>query len=376
MEHFEVNGFEQLLINFANERLQQLFINEAVTRVQAEFKFEGVASDDAAFKDNLEVLELIDGKVSILTLLNSQSVSNTQPDDSRLMRELHNAFGEGKHAAFSVPLTTAASQFTICHFAADVTYTVGAAEGAEGFVSKNKDSLLPKLPLLLRGSGSAFLAHLFPEPAGGWGAPQARPPVAQQFRASVASLTQTLEGTVQHFVRCIKPNETKAGFLFEPQTVRVQLVSCSVQAAAEVSRAGWPYRASFFDMLDQFEDLMSAAERKLVFSGSDLARQELIKKLMLDAGFAPESYAIGRTKVFGSAGLEAELGERAAELRARREAESEARRHAREAEDAKQLVRMAALEEQAAAAAEAALNAERGTPYPHPHPYPSPNPYP
>ena len=92
----------------------------------------------------------IDGKVSILTLLNSQSVSNTQPDDSRLMRELHNAFGEGKHAAFSVPLTTAASQFTICHFAADVTYTVGAAEGAEGFVSKNKDSLLPKLPLLLR----------------------------------------------------------------------------------------------------------------------------------------------------------------------------------------------------------------------------------
>ena len=147
--------------------------------------------------------------------------------------------------------------------------------------------------------------------------------------------------------------------------MRAQLVSCSVQAAAEVSRAGWPYRASFFDMLDQFEDLMSAAERKLVFSGSDLARQELVKKLMLDAGFAPGSYAIGRTKVFGSA-----------ELRARREAESEARRHAREAEDAKQLVRMAALEEQAAAAAEAALNAERGTPYPQPNPSPSPNPYP
>ena len=359
MEHFDVNGFEQLLINFANERLQQLFINEAVTRVQAEFKFEGVAVDEAAFKDNLEVLELLDGKVSILTVLNSQSVSNTQPDDSRLMRELHNAFGDGKHAEFSVPLTTAATQFTICHFAADVTYTVAAAEGAEGFVSKNKDSLLPKLPLLLRGSKSAFLAHLFPEPPGGWGAPQARPPVAQQFRASVASLTQTLEGTVQHFVRCIKPNETKAAFHFAPQTVRVQLISCSVQAAAEVSRAGWPYRASFFDMLDQFEDLMSPAERKLVFSGSDLARQQLVKKLMSDAGFAPESYAIGRTKVFGSAGLEAELGERAADFKARREAETEAKRHAREAMDAEQLVRMAALEEQAAAAAEAALNAER-----------------
>jgi hypothetical protein len=95
---------------------------------------------------------------------------------------------------------------------------------------------------------------------------------------------------------------------------------------AEVSRAGWPYRASFFDMRDQFEDLMSPAERKLVFSGSDLARQQLIKKLMVDAGFAPESYAIGRTKVFGSAGLEAELGERAADFKARRAAEKAVRR--------------------------------------------------
>ena len=33
------------------------------TRVQAEFKFEGVAVDEAAFKNNLEVLELLDGKV-------------------------------------------------------------------------------------------------------------------------------------------------------------------------------------------------------------------------------------------------------------------------------------------------------------------------
>ena len=92
-------------------------------------------------------------------MLNSQSVSATTPDDARLVQELHNIFGEGKHADYATPRTTAATQFTVKHFAADVTYTCAAAEGLEGFVSKNKDTLLPKLPALVRSSGSPFLAR-------------------------------------------------------------------------------------------------------------------------------------------------------------------------------------------------------------------------
>ena len=67
---------------------------------------------------------------------------------------------------------------------------------------------------------------------------------------------------MQHFIRCIKPNEAAAPFAFEPRTVRLQLLNCSVRAAADVSRAGYPYRASFFDMLDQFDEMMTPAERK------------------------------------------------------------------------------------------------------------------
>ena len=362
MEHFALNGLEQLLINFANEKLQALFIDEAVTRTQAEFKYEGVAFDESAFKSNAGVVELIDGKVSVLSVLNSQSVSNTTPDDARLVQELHNIFGGGKHADYATPLTAAATQFTIRHFAADVTYTCAATAGAEGFVSKNKDTLLPKLPALMRTSESPFLAQLFPAEAAaaaGKAQAQSRPPVAQQFRASVASLVQTLEATVQHFIRCVKPNEAKAAFGFEPPTVRAQLLNCSVLAAAEVSRAGYPYRATFFDMLDQFDDLMSAAERKLMFHGSDVSRQELVRKLMGDAGFEVGSYAIGRSKVFGSAGLEAELAERTAALRSRRAEDAQLRKLKREEMDAEQRVRMAQLEEEAAAAAEAAISAER-----------------
>lgn len=358
MEHFEVNRFDQLLINFANERLQSLFIEEAVTRVQAEFKYEGVEFDSTVFRNNADVVELLNGKVSVLSLLSSQSVSNSQPDDGRFVQELHNHFGGGKHPAYATPLKTAGTQFTIKHFAADVTYTVADLPGGEGFVSRNKDALLPKLPQLLRGSQSSFLAGLFPaNEAAKNGA--GRPPVAHQFRQSMSSLSATLEGSMQHFVRCIKPNSQHAPFLFEPPMVRDQLLNCSVRAAADVSRAGYPYRASFFDMLDQFDEMMTAGERRLMLQGSDIARMELVRKLMANAGFDAGSYTIGRSKVFGTAGLEARLSERIADLAASRAEEAELRRQKWENMDASQRARMAELEAAASAAAEAAIAAER-----------------
>ena len=113
-------------------RLQALFISEAVTRVQAEFKYEGIEFDQAAFKNNAAVVELLDGKVSVLTLLNSQSVANTLPDDRRFVQELHNHFGGGKHPDYKMPPSGVTSHFTIRHFAAEVTYTAADGPGGRG----------------------------------------------------------------------------------------------------------------------------------------------------------------------------------------------------------------------------------------------------
>ena len=133
-------------------------------RVQAEFRYEGIPFDETAFRDNTDVIELLDGgkTSSVLGLLNSAAVSASQPDDARFVQELHNHYGDGKHAAYAVPRLTATTQFTIRHFAAHVTYTADGGASMEGFVSRNKDALLPKLPALLRTSKSPFLASLFP----------------------------------------------------------------------------------------------------------------------------------------------------------------------------------------------------------------------
>ena len=173
--------------------------------------------------------QLLDGKMSVLSVLNSQSVANTQPDDSRFVQELLNHFGSGKHPDYKAPPASAATQFTICHFAADVTYTVAGTPSESGFVSRNKDTLLPKLPALMRTSRSPFLSSLFPVREGGKGAAASRPPVAQQFRQSMATLAATLEASTQHFIRCIKPNERSAAFVLRHQRC---VHSCSAARCA------------------------------------------------------------------------------------------------------------------------------------------------
>ena len=64
MEAFKVNGFEQLLINYANEKLQALFVAEAVEKVKAEFIAEGISLDRIEAPDNRPVVELLEGRVA------------------------------------------------------------------------------------------------------------------------------------------------------------------------------------------------------------------------------------------------------------------------------------------------------------------------
>ena len=62
-ENFESrNGFEQLLINYANEKLQAHFNQHIFKIEQAEYTSEGIDWSYISFNDNAPCVELIDGK--------------------------------------------------------------------------------------------------------------------------------------------------------------------------------------------------------------------------------------------------------------------------------------------------------------------------
>ena len=67
-EAFQQNGFEQLLINYANERLQQLFIDTSFKAEQEEYLSEGVEWTQVGFFSNAVICQLMDIREPLLKL--------------------------------------------------------------------------------------------------------------------------------------------------------------------------------------------------------------------------------------------------------------------------------------------------------------------
>ena len=129
-EVFGVNSYEQLLINFANEKLQQHFVATAISHVQSVYEAEGLPFSKIEVVDNGAVLSLLEGKpVSLLALLDDLCLY-AGASDADFVGAVHARF-EG-HAAFAPPSFDAQTRFTVRHFAGEVTY-----RGA-GFIAKNK----------------------------------------------------------------------------------------------------------------------------------------------------------------------------------------------------------------------------------------------
>ena len=278
-EVFGVNSYEQLLINFANEKLQQHFISTAISHVQAVYEAEMLPFSRIVVVDNGPILSLLEGKpVSLLALLDDLCLHAGASDDD-FVSAVHARF-EG-HAAFAPPRFDAATQFTVRHFAGEVSYR------GLGFIAKNKDTLFAELPAVMRTSASPFVRALFADRptkggggGGGGGGDEARGgrrrgggggqkaaqnvSVGAQFRVSMSELISTLQGTQSHFIRCIKPNAQRAAFTLTPSIARAQLRCCGVLEAVRVSQAGFPTRMPFAELLDRYALLLPPHVRATV----------------------------------------------------------------------------------------------------------------
>ena len=114
-EIFEMNSFEQLCINYTNEKLQQLFNNTMFILEQEEYQKEGIQWDFIDFGLDLQpTIDLIEKPMGVLALLDEECLF-PKATDKTFVDKLQNT--HNKHAKFIVPDMRAKSHFAIVHYA-------------------------------------------------------------------------------------------------------------------------------------------------------------------------------------------------------------------------------------------------------------------
>lgn len=326
-ETFEINSFEQFCINYANEKLQQQFNMHVFKLEQEEYMKEQIPWTLIDFYDNQPCINLIEAKMGILDLLDEECKMPKGSDDS-WAQKLYNTHLK-TCALFEKPRMSNKA-FIIQHFADKVEYQ------CEGFLEKNKDTVNEEQINVLKASKFDLLVELFqdeekatsPTRAAlavggrtrlsvkpdknkvGQASKEHKKTVGLQFRNSLQLLMETLNATTPHYVRCIKPNDYKFAFTFDPKRAVQQLRACGVLETIRISAAGFPSRWTYQEFFSRYRVLM---KQKDVLTDKKMTCKNVLEKLVQD----PDKYQFGKTKIFFRAGQVAYLEKlRADKLRA------------------------------------------------------------
>ncbi|CAL4134764.1 unnamed protein product, partial [Meganyctiphanes norvegica] len=131
-EIFDFNGFEQICINFCNEKLQQFFNHHMFVLEQEEYKKEEIQWTFIDFGMDLAVcIELFEKPMGILSILEEESMFPKATDKSFAEKLTQNCMN--KSVAFQKPKGNA--HMGIVHYAGTVNYNI------TGWLEKNKDPL-------------------------------------------------------------------------------------------------------------------------------------------------------------------------------------------------------------------------------------------
>ncbi|XP_064007189.1 myosin-10 isoform X2 [Pogoniulus pusillus] len=338
-EIFELNSFEQLCINYTNEKLQQLFNHTMFILEQEEYQREGIEWNFIDFGLDLQpCIDLIERPANppgVLALLDEECWFPKATDKTfveKLVQE------QGTHSKFQKPRQLKdKADFCIIHYAGKVDYK------ADEWLMKNMDPLNDNVATLLHQSSDKFVAELWKDEiqtiqracfydniTGLHDPPVDRivgldqvtgitetafgsayktkkgmfRTVGQLYKESLTKLMATLRNTNPNFVRCIIPNHEKRAGKLDPHLVLDQLRCNGVLEGIRICRQGFPNRIVFQEFRQRYEILTPNAIPKGFMDGKQ-ACERMIRALELD----PNLYRIGQSKIFFRAGVLAHLEE-------------------------------------------------------------------
>ncbi|XP_066277748.1 myosin-16-like isoform X1 [Branchiostoma lanceolatum] len=301
-EIFELNSFEQLCINFTNEKLQQFFNHHMFVLEQEEYKREGIHWEFIDFGMDLEAcISLIEKPLGIMSILEEECMF-PKASDMTFKSKLYDNH-EGKTANFQKPKPGKRkfeAHFAIGHYAGVVPYNV------IGWLEKNKDPVNETVVQCFQKSALALMVDLFADYVGADVAPKkgkgkksaAFQTVSALHREQLNKLMATLKNTFPHFVRCIIPNETKSAFVIDSTLVMHQLTCNGVLEGIRICRKGFPNRLPYGEFKQRYQILAPQ-----VLKGGFMEAKEIARRILESIELDKAKYAIGHTKVFFKAAV-------------------------------------------------------------------------
>uniref|UniRef100_A0A8C8SYY1 Myosin IE n=1 Tax=Pelusios castaneus TaxID=367368 RepID=A0A8C8SYY1_9SAUR len=284
-EIFQKNGFEQFCINFVNEKLQQIFIELTLKAEQEEYVQEGIRWSSIDYFNNKIVCDLIESKVNppgIMSILDDVCATmhaKGEGADQSLLQKLQMAVGTHQH------FNSWNKGFIVHHYAGKVSYDV------EGFCERNRDVLFTDLVELMQSMGLCI--QNFPHPNIN-AEKKGRPTTAgSKIKKQANDLVSTLMKCTPHYIRCIKPNETKRPRDWEESRVKHQVEYLGLRENIRVRRAGYAYRRVFLKFLQRYAIL--TPQTWPVWRGDE---KQGVVHLLRSVHMDPDQYQLGRSKVF------------------------------------------------------------------------------
>lgn len=297
-EIFDTNSFEQLCINFTNEKLQQFFNHHSFILEQSEYLREDIQWEFIDFGLDLQpTIDLIETKqpMGILSILDEQCILPKASEET-FMNKLLDTWGNGESKKFRP--NKIRKGFIIDHYAGLVEYNI------DNWLQKNTDPVSESLISILLPSTNNFIADIF-VCVGDTGSERQKPKlktVSQKHKEQLSFLMQQLSSTEPHFVRCILPNLSKKPNKFDKELVLHQLRCNGVLEGIRIARAGYPNKMTFEEFFARYS-ILNAVD---VFTKSVKTDSELIlKHIKLDT----DCYKIGISKLFFKNGILGKLEE-------------------------------------------------------------------
>merc|ERR1711909_265918 len=301
-EIFDYNGFEQICINYVNEKLQQFFNQHMFTLEQEEYVREGLDWANVDFGMDLQkCIDMFEKPMAFLAIFEEESLFPKATDATFAEKLMSNMLGKWSQFAKANPRPDPDAHFAVIHYAATVSYNL------TGWLEKNKDPLNDTIVEMIKNGSNSLMVRSFADHPG---QPLETPKdqdrkkkgggktVSSYFKGQLDDLMVTLYKTEPHFIRCVVPNTHKEPGGVESGLVMHQYQCNGVLAGIAICRKGFPNKMLYPEFKARYNIL---AAKLVAKAKNDKAAASAV--LDIAVKLDKEKFRLGHTKVFFRAGI-------------------------------------------------------------------------